>query len=276
MYISSTHYVAKDGLRSKFIVRRDPQNINKTFSFIGSYTPTQCAIMRKKAETFCGQAVDKRLEDSSLTQEDKEAWWEYLKHYLPKHYILAMALKDGEYDNALQRRLGLAYFTYNQLFMIYGLPTVRTKNHKIIVNDKVAAEIKADASYRYKRELFYICHSDRKYHAWKKYQFDHCQHGKCAWCERYVDYDETQVDHVQPLIFGGVNASWNLVVACKHCNTEKFADTNGWNDGFDETRKNQKKSWIGKNPKDLLWRSILEDARKKMQAEDKKIAANAA
>ena len=55
---------------------------------------------------------------------------------------------------------------------------------------------------------------------WKKAQFD-CQVGKCAWCEKPMQYRYTETDHVKPLYYGGNSEAKNLVLCHHKCNKEK-------------------------------------------------------
>lgn len=273
MYLPSSQYSFQNSLDNTAIICSASQNSEKIRGIIGMFSPSQCANMRKKASSYASRHTNRDLDDGSLTQYDKEAWWEYLKHYLPNHYALALALKNKQYDQALDRILSLNSFNYNQLFDIYGLPAVQTKDHRIVVGDKPSLEIIDRVDYEKRKRTYSLCHEDRKFYRWKEYQYIHCQDGKCAWCENPVEYSKTEVDHIRPLFFGGKNVSWNLVVACKHCNSKKWTDCTGWNDSKDTAKENKKPSWITSNKYDELWRDILKTAHKKELAEDKKITS---
>jgi 5-methylcytosine-specific restriction endonuclease McrA len=222
--------------------------------------------MLKKAKHFAAHKNDplRNPDEDHLTIADVEAWWEYIRRYLPDNYKLAKALKGGVYDPILQMQCDNDIFNYNDYFDIYGLPRVRTVNHEILVNNTSKLQIADNESYLKAKNIFKVAHFDDRFHEWKIYQYAYSQNGKCAWCQRNIEYDKTEVDHIQPLAFKGKNVSWNLVVACEHCNGKKYIDTNGWNDECDGTKKNQKPSWIKENKKDVLWRDILEEARKKI------------
>lgn len=235
-------------------------------SAIGNFTQREREIMQKKAIRFAARKNDslKNPDEAPLTSADIEGWWEYLRVFLPKNYKLANFLKAGGYDPNLRMNCDKNLFNYNDYFDIYGLPRVKTLNHEIVVNNTIKLKITDNESYVKAKNIFAAAHHDDRFHEWKIYQYAYSQNGKCAWCENPVEYDKTEVDHVQPLAFHGKNVSWNLVVACKDCNGEKFTDTTGWNDDADKTKKNKKKSWIKENKKDVLWRDILEKARKEV------------
>ena len=55
---------------------------------------------------------------------------------------------------------------------------------------------------------------------WKKTQFD-CQVGKCAWCEKPMQYRYAETDHVKPLYYGGKSEASNLVLCHHNCNKNK-------------------------------------------------------
>lgn len=233
---------------------------------IGSFTPYQREIMLKKAKHFAAHKNDslRNQDEDRLTSADIEGWWEYIRLFLPDNYKLAKALKDGVYDPILHMHCDKNIFNYNDYFDIYGLPRVKTVNHEIVVNGDRKLKVTDNERYLNAKNIFSAAHFDDRFHEWKMYQYAYSQNGKCAWCKVPVEYDQTEVDHIQPLAFNGRNVSWNLVVACKQCNGVKFTDTKGWNDEGDKTKKNQKPSWMKENKKDVLWRDILEEARKKV------------
>lgn len=269
MYLPSIQFNTQNSQNMTAIVRPAAQNCNKIRGIIGEYTPEQCVAMRKKATAYASKTVD-RTDDGTLTRDDKEAWWDYLSHYLPNHFELAMALKTGAYDSVLERTLSIHDFTYNQLFKIYGLPTVHTKNHAIVIDDKEAVKMLEKVDYEKRKRIYNLCHQDDNFHKWKEYQYIHSQDGKCAWCEKPVAYSDTQVDHIKPLRFGGKNVSWNLVIACKCCNRKKCADKTGWNNNKtkNNSEPNAKPSWIKENKHADLWRDILKTAKAKKEAEE--------
>lgn len=45
--------------------------------------------------------------------------------------------------------------------------------------------------------------------------------GICAYCGKLVKYDDSTLDHVQPLVLGGSHSIHNTVLACQPCNREK-------------------------------------------------------
>ena len=55
---------------------------------------------------------------------------------------------------------------------------------------------------------------------WKKVQFD-CQTGKCAWCEKPMQYRYAETDHIKPLYYGGTSEAHNLVLCHHNCNKQK-------------------------------------------------------
>ena len=57
----------------------------------------------------------------------------------------------------------------------------------------------------------------------------------CHYCERELDDDCRSLDHVIPRSRGGVNALFNLVLACKRCNNlrgdmdyDEFVEMRSW------------------------------------------------
>jgi 5-methylcytosine-specific restriction endonuclease McrA len=44
------------------------------------------------------------------------------------------------------------------------------------------------------------------------------QYGLCHWCQKSLSFSGYCVDHVIPLVRGGSNTRFNLVLACPHCN----------------------------------------------------------
>lgn len=59
---------------------------------------------------------------------------------------------------------------------------------------------------------------------WRREQFD-CQFGKCAICNKPMEFKFTQVDHIKPRYKKGNNYSANLALVHKKCNENKGADT---------------------------------------------------
>ena len=57
----------------------------------------------------------------------------------------------------------------------------------------------------------------RKTRWWRK----KCARGVCYYCGRQVPPHELTMDHKIPLAQGGTSEKWNLVPACKECNTKK-------------------------------------------------------
>lgn len=45
--------------------------------------------------------------------------------------------------------------------------------------------------------------------------------GRCAYCGKQIKYEDMQVDHMQPVYFGGDNSFNNLLPACRSCNFYK-------------------------------------------------------
>jgi 5-methylcytosine-specific restriction endonuclease McrA len=42
--------------------------------------------------------------------------------------------------------------------------------------------------------------------------------GRCAYCGCPIDFDEMQIDHVNPLSLGGADDVSNMLPACRSCN----------------------------------------------------------
>ena len=49
--------------------------------------------------------------------------------------------------------------------------------------------------------------------------------GHCAYCGKKLEYKDMQVDHVQPVYFGGKNNFENLMPSCRSCNFYKSTYT---------------------------------------------------
>lgn len=191
-----------------------------------------------------------------LTDADRDAWWSYLERELPKNYVLAKQRKTG-HDPYLEGLCSPLQIDVNDYFEIYDLPRVTATNREIRVNGKVVEHYRDGESYKRLREEFDKLHETEEYHTWKKYQHGISQCGLCAWCRKPIQncYDgSAEVDHIVPLLHFGTNDARNLVVACKECNQEKKADTEGWNGGKGVPGPNSKPLWIKPNIYDRLWR----------------------
>jgi hypothetical protein len=46
---------------------------------------------------------------------------------------------------------------------------------------------------------------------------------RCHYCEVVLRDGNATRDHIMPKAWGGLNAQWNIVIACKKCNNEKGA-----------------------------------------------------
>ena len=57
----------------------------------------------------------------------------------------------------------------------------------------------------------------RKTQWWKR----KCAAGKCYYCGGKVPPGDLTMDHIVPIIRGGISAKNNLVPACKECNNKK-------------------------------------------------------
>lgn len=44
---------------------------------------------------------------------------------------------------------------------------------------------------------------------------------KCVWCGKYIGAPESTLDHVIPRAAGGGNRYWNLITACRACNSRR-------------------------------------------------------
>lgn len=47
------------------------------------------------------------------------------------------------------------------------------------------------------------------------------QNGRCLYCCIHLPIEDTHLDHIIPLAKGGLDASWNLAIACRKCNQMK-------------------------------------------------------
>ena len=70
------------------------------------------------------------------------------------------------------------------------------------------------------RYLFEKLKQTQIFRYWKKTQFD-CQTGKCAYCEKPMQYRWTETDHIKPLYYGGNSEPLNLVLCHHNCNQRK-------------------------------------------------------
>lgn len=51
------------------------------------------------------------------------------------------------------------------------------------------------------------------------------QQWECAWCRTRITFDTCEIDHVYPLVKGGLHHIRNIVLSCRSCNQAKNAHT---------------------------------------------------
>lgn len=79
------------------------------------------------------------------------------------------------------------------------LPEIPVSNNDIIKREKERARKLRNSSW------------------WKR----KCSSGRCSYCNTEVSPNELTMDHIIPLSRGGFSEKYNIVPACKDCNSKK-------------------------------------------------------
>lgn len=54
-------------------------------------------------------------------------------------------------------------------------------------------------------------------------------HGHCYWCEEWVEYEDSTIEHLVPIASGGHHTKDNVVMACMPCNARRgHTDVEAW------------------------------------------------
>lgn len=114
------------------------------------------------------------------------------------------------------------------------------------------------SNYRFYRENFEKSKQTNGFKGWRKAQYK-AQRGHCAWCYKYTDYKDMDVDHIEPLGRAGyetdLNDFDNLVLACHECNRDLKKDSAyneiAYKNTLEKLSKQQKQD--GYAPKRIYW-----------------------
>ena len=86
-----------------------------------------------KANSILARPKSERQEEI-LTKEDKILWWNTLEKDYPENYRLARQYYYGDDERLSLLGIDKNSLTVNDYFELYGLPRIRTKNHRIEVS----------------------------------------------------------------------------------------------------------------------------------------------
>ena len=94
---------------------------------------------------------------------------------------------------------------------------VGTPNGDKVVTPALGAKIFMPANQKYIKQERLKASKLKKTTWWKQ----KLQKGKCFYCEKIFKPQELSMEHLTPLVRGGLTVKNNIVLSCKKCNFEK-------------------------------------------------------
>ena len=176
-------------------------------------TPEQRLAKKERKRIQSQKYMQDKRQDTDFAEKERESRRLYMQKWaqenpeIKKQRNLAYKQKYRDKINATQRIRGASYREKHR----------QELNQKALQYHKEHPEVGTQARARRRVRILNTTKNDFNQQQWKevKASFNNC----CAYCDKYSQ--RLEMDHLTPIIKGGLHTLHNIVPACRTCNRRK-------------------------------------------------------